>query len=778
MENRDAGLGKKSYRRGFDFGRTLLRCIVIVVSSAFLRNANGAEVPPKTLAQLLAPVLSQAHNRTVRIVMGGTSIAAGGISNNQLFVSQLMSVYGDARSYVQPMGSLGGSWDLPAYGWLKQPYSGPSLVRLRGSSSSQTLPLSRYGSRIIVEYSTENDGGVSEIFIDGVSFGTIDCMGEQRLSNRVSFNVPVGLHDVTIKPPTNGYVYLERLLFEQDAPGIALIDGTLGGTGLDHVYNSRPRGGQTIQGIPTQPGVGTAAFFRRPDTDILIWSGPVNDNSGNNPPYATWKARMDEMVESARNRCPLILIAEMGGHLGFPNDSAHALFKAQYEYFLQLARDNPHVYTLDWHGATFDPDIQAYSSKYYTYATYDPQTGRVSGDFIHPNVVGHRVATAMFTRAAGLPIPLEDSCLEVRDRVRRTSPLPPGTAIAFTERNVSRNGVSTIAGSSVFTASNDAHRLPLLFAPEVENLTQHNTAIANATNSEKYGKYLDYPQLSWLQVLNNVQIGEKVTVTALVKSRQPYLLASFQHIYAAPVITYAGANLGPKVVIVTYAEAEPPLWVTFEYTRDKHSYIAFSGRLYSLSITRTNGQPVAHFNPPITRQSTIESPNATELSSQNMKFRISANPQNDGPLSVRFEYGLQEDLKGAKQTMDTVIPNGWDHITALTEATGLLPGKIYFFRSVINYPGEPQSYPVPTQSFLAPPLGGPPTSIALKRLASGKMLLAMFGPPNRDFVVKQSSDLSNWTPLVTVNSGPFGNFTYEDPKPQSSGQRYYRLFNQ
>ena len=81
--------------------------------------------------------MAQAKTRTVRIMMGGTSIATAGISNNQLFVAQLMALYGDARSVVQRMGALGGSWDLPSSGWYKQPYSGPSVVRLRGRADQE-----------------------------------------------------------------------------------------------------------------------------------------------------------------------------------------------------------------------------------------------------------------------------------------------------------------------------------------------------------------------------------------------------------------------------------------------------------------------------------------------------------------------------------------------------------------------------------------------------------------------------------------------------------------
>lgn len=756
--------------------RKLVRTLALCAAAAAPLPTNATVPPPaKSLAQLLAPVMAQAKTRTVRIMMGGTSIATAGISNNQLFVAQLMALYGDARSVVQRMGALGGSWDLPSSGWYKQPYSGPSLVRLRGNSSSQSLPLTIYGSTIIIEYSKESDGGICQVLMDGTPLGSIDCQGVQQLSVKATFPVPLGLHTLTFLAPTNGSTYLERVSYEQGIPGIAVIDGTLGGTGLEHVYNNYPGAGQSVPGIPTQPGAGVAAFFGRPDIDLVIWSGPVNDHGGFNPGLATWKTHVNEMVNSTRGRCPLILIAEMGGHLSLPSDPDHAIYQSQYEYFLQMARDNAHVFTVDWQGATVDSDIQRYVGNYYSSAAYNTQTGQVSGDFIHPNAAAHRVALGISCPAAGMPIPVETTYDQVRRRTFRTSPLPRGSAIAFMDGNTPRSANTSYAGALVLSWGVLADTLPLLYSADSENLSTINADVAASPTSDRYGKFLNYPAMAWLSIFQNVTNGERVTVTALVKSAQANQLGAFQHIFLSPTMYHSNALLGPRMVILTDSEDEPPMWVTFEYQRDQYPYIAFAGRLYSLSVTRTNGQPVSTFEPHYLRAGTVATGDLTGLSATGATLLATANPQNDGAMSTSYEYGTDEHLAGACETLNAITPSGGSDVSVSLDVRGLSPGNIYFYRAKTTFAGTPEPIFGNIRSFLAPPAGDPASAIAMKRLANRRALVGMFGVPGHNYLLSTSPDTVTWAPIGTVTPGPSGSFMYEDADAELLNRRFYRL---
>ncbi len=735
----------------------------------------NATAPSKSLAQMLAPVLSQAKTRTVRIMMGGTSISIAGYSSNQLFVSQLMALYGDARSVVQRMGILGGSWDLPVNGWYKQPYSGPSLVRLRGNSASQPLPLTTYGSQIIIEYSKELDGGICQVLIDDLPLGAINCQGPQELSVKATFQVPLGVHTVTFSPPTSGNIYLERVFYEQGLAGIAAIDGTLGGTGLEHVYNNYPGAGQSIPGIPTQPGAGTAAFFRRPDIDLIIWSGPVNDHAGFNPSFEIWKSHVNEMVDFTRGRCPLILIAEMGGHLAVPSDPDHAIYQSQYEYFLQVAQENAHVFTVDWQGATVDSDVQRYVSNYYPVAVYNSQTGQVTGDFIHPNAVAHRVALNLICNAAEIPVPMEASSTEVINRIRRSSPVPVGTSIHFFDGITPKNGRTTYSGASAYSWYTLADTAPIVFSPDTEDFSTVNSTIAASATSDRFGKYINYPQLTWFPVFQQAAVGERLTVTALVKSVSPTQLVAFQHVSLSPVMYHGTALLGPRSVIATYGEDEPPMWITFEFQRDLSPYLAFAGRLYSMSVTRTNGQPVSTFQPTYFRAGTVATGELATLTATGSTFLATVNPQDDGAMNVTFEYGTDEFLAGPKETSNTLVPNGGTDVSISLGAQNLIPNSIYFYRAKATFAGTPEPVLGAIRSFFTPPSGNPVSAITMKRLASKRSLIGMFGLPGHSYTLLTSPDTITWSPLTTMTAGPTGSFMYEDSGTEASSRRFYRL---
>lgn len=740
--------------------------LALVAIVAGLSRA-GAAPKEKTLSTLLQPVCSQAGSRTVRVMMGGTSIASFGYSNNQLFVSQLKAIYGDARADVRRMGVINGSWDLPAMGWNKQPYSGPSFVRLRGDASSQPLELTGYGSRIVVEYSKEANGGVCGLLLGGAPSGTIDCGGPQTLSVRSILQVPAGLHRLGIQPPAGGYAYLERVIFEQDRPGIEVIDGTLGGSGLRDVFEVRSRGGASVGGVPTEPGAGVRAYFGRPDVDLAIWSGPVNDSGGSNPDFATWAARMNEVVDATRTKkvqiatntvgsvslvttktphglrtgdevkisvvsysrpaingthlvtvlspttftvpvavktagrggtmtksgCPLLLIAEMGGHFSMPADPDYAAFQQKHDYLVQLARENDHVFTLDWHSTTLEGDFVQYAGDFYDTGApveVDPESGAFTGDFIHPNPSAHQIALELLCQSMDIPTPPEASAADLENRIRKTSPVKVGSRVRFMDGTVRRNGITVGVGAAVFGAETYVGTLPLVFSEETANLTDWNQKIAGSGSSDRFGKFTSCGQDVGVPILERVNVGERVTVTVLMKPVVPGLPMRVRSPANGAGVMYYKDTVLPQCSTVLFDPEEMPMWVTFDYVRGAHSSLLFSGRLYSISVTRTNGQPVSTERREFNVSADLETLPATDIASVTATVNAAVRSGGQGTLSVCFDYGTTRYVVESANRNAIVIDDG-ALVGVEQTLTGLRPNTTYFYRARAMSPGNPIS---------------------------------------------------------------------------------------
>lgn len=761
--------------------KVLLAFGVSVILIAARAGADpGAAMASKSLATLLNPILAQAKDRTVRILMGGTSIATFNSSSNQLFATQLKALYGDARANVLAMGVLGGSWDQPYSGWYKQPYSGPSFNRLRGDTSSLAFGWTGYGSGVVVEYSKEADGGACQVDIDGTIAGTIDCNGAQTLSVQARFSVPAGFHIVTFHPPVSGHVYLERLIFEQNRPGIEVIDGTLGGSRLQDVYEILPRNPPYVPGVPTQPGVGVASYFQRPDIDIMIWSGPVNDQGGNSADFTTWVQRMDEVVAAAGPQLgqdgavvlparPLILIAEMGGHYSMPADPYNAAFLQRYEYLRTLGNGQSHVYTVDWQGATADPDIPRYVANWYSLGNvvFDPNTGGYTGDFIHPNPQAQQVALQMECASLGIPIPVEATNITVDNRIRKTSPVPPGTSIQFLEGSTWRTAVTCELGAAVFGGgASYAGTLPLIFSGEVTNLTNINVQIAASTTADKFGNYLYDASELHLPVFNQVTAGERVTVTALVKGNAPW--TPFQ--LRGSGVMYCSDSVVPNTFVILYDSDEPPMWVTFDYVSGGDPTLWVTGRLYSISVTRTNGQPVSTVRPSYTLLGSVTTSAATGVTSSAAMLNGSAVPNQDGAMSVSFDYGTSPDLSDAASTVNTIVASTAPATVVSQRLAGLSAQTVYYYRVRAMLAGNPTPMLGQICSFTT---SEGPGEVPLVLDLRGSVNLR--GKPGQAYTLEASGDLIQWE---SINSGVFsawGATGLIDVGAAGNPQRFYRF---
>lgn len=543
----------------------------------------GRVRPPTEATGLLGSMIAKAKMETVRILMGGTSIAAFDNSNNQVFANHLRAVFGDAMVSVEEMGVLGGDYTTAYNGWKHQPYGGPRYWRLRGESTSTALTFTRYFSELTIEASTETNGGRCTVEIDGVTVGTVECLGAQSYSVKTEFEVDLGLHTVTIRQPASGYIYLERLRFGRGLPGVEIIDGTLGGLNLAAAFTVHAGSGSgTVPGIAIEEGVGVASYFGRADVDLVIWSGPVNDTSSG---IELFKSRLDAAIAVAKDAgCSVALVAEMGGHYVMPAFGYHASYLAMYEYMLRVGLENQHVFTVDWHGETFDGDIETYGPKFYEITGLNVAAGTYSGDFIHPKAEAQQIAVGIWCAMTGITPPEFYKASEI-DRSLRTAAQAPGDLISFSENGVAHRArihreAAQVHGTLAFITT-----VPMVESDTVTDLVTVNAAISASVTEDDYGKYVEYTTDTAAGALSGILVGETVTVTARVANGGQTRVSIKQNV---GLHYFDGVLLGRTAV-----DAPLPIWVTFEYlVTGANAGFFLTGRFYHFSVTRTGGQPV------------------------------------------------------------------------------------------------------------------------------------------------------------------------------------------
>lgn len=75
----------------------------------------------------------------------------------------------------------------------------------------------------------------------------------------------------------------------------------------------------------------------------------------------------------------------------------------------------------------------------------------------------------------------------------------------------------------------------------------------------------------------------------------------------------------------------------------------------------------------------------------------------------------------------------------------------------------------------APPSGVTHTTLAIAARSGGGVTLRLVGVPGRSYTVSVSTDLTNWTPLMTVTADAQGLYSVDDPNSPADGTgRFYR----
>jgi hypothetical protein len=603
---RSAGLvyGYSTTSTAFDNGTT-------VVQPTSVSGSNPGRWlrvdPPQVIQPFSRAVQSLAKAKTgqVKVMQIGTSIASFDNSGNKIAVQRLKDRYGDADVNNQAVlfGAIGGSYELPTQGWRKQNYPGLFFVRSRGDNTSSVLTaMTGVGDSVTIWYSKESDGGAFTATIDAATTVNMDSSGAQAFGLSVTTAVAYGNHRIVINPPASGFAYIERIeIGDSTKVGVKTSDVTLGGSSLRNtqIVNAGNTGTATIQPVSTT--IGVDAIFNTTEFDLIICHHTVND-SGQYWYSTGWTDLIDRAVATTGvNNVPIVFVVEMAGHNAMPNDAGTASnylqFLAMREYLLKVARENNHVYTVDWHGMTILSDLTAYQQRYYPGVTaLNISAGTYTGDFIHPGTVGQKVCSQALCAALGLG-PSEYELLTAGQRAALTKQTPTApTRAVLSEVGVTKPH-DAAAGTALLATGNGIsyQRVPYYRDDTVSNLSAVLPGLILASGtSDSFGPYLSLNNTGYV-VSPTVDFvnGERVIVTMRLKGTAGgaigvYPSAGGVFYRNGVALTAANSGAGGTAGFILASVTEPIVFSVEFGATSNSATINFTGAdVYEYCVTRT-----------------------------------------------------------------------------------------------------------------------------------------------------------------------------------------------
>lgn len=443
-----------------------------------------------------------------RIGMYGTSIGASSIGTLQKFEENVRAVWGDAGSRVVHFGGIGGSYaNVYLDSWNRQPYGGPTFIRLRGEAGATPITRIVYGDQIDYFHSQEEDSSPHTINVDGVDY-SVGAAGLQRYGVRERIRVELAPHLVTINAPIgSGYAYPERLVARNTAAvGVEVEDYTYGGSSLRNTVTLQGVTGEQVPGVPVAGDTGIRSLFEVPDLDLAIFTFTVNDAGMDGGSPSGWvrsgqfAATLNKLLEGFRAQdVPVIYLIEMAGHYIMPNEAGSngrfTAYNEVKEIIKSQAGDG--VFVLDWDQATRDDsDIEKYAATYYPQVNaLEYVNGSWTGDFIHPNQVAHRPADKLLGDLTGITIP-NDSTAD-REFAARARTLPDAinveTAVLIEGAMQSLSPVGAAVQPLCETVRDASRIVPVFAAPAgmVGLTTELRQEIDKSTQADDFGRYVD-----------------------------------------------------------------------------------------------------------------------------------------------------------------------------------------------------------------------------------------------------------------------------------------------
>jgi hypothetical protein len=312
-----------------------------------------------------------------------------------------------------------------------------------------------------------------------------------------------------------------------------------------------------------------------------------------------------------------------------------------------------------------------------------------SGDFIHPNVTANRIALSLLCQSMSIPIPPETTAANLENRIRKSSPVATGTPIQFLDGAMRRRGVASELGASVFSGLGYIGTLPLIFSEETANLTDWNQKIAASGVSDRFGKYVECPQDTTVSIFDRVLVGERITVTSLIKPLAPGQIFQLRPPSNSPGIMCYKDSVLPACGTILNDPEEPPIWVTFDYVRGENTTMLVTGRLYSISVTRTNSQPVSTDRREFSIGADLSTQPATGVTRTTATVNATARSAGKGVLSVTFDFGTTRNLMESTFSLNAFVADDGQVATVTQQLTGLLPNTTYYYRARTMTAGNP-----------------------------------------------------------------------------------------
>ncbi len=554
--------------------------------------------------------LQFAAGKTLRIYHGGTSIENVSTSGTRQFIAALTKQYGDSGNVMQLMALLGGNYDSPWSGWKKQPFGGVSFNRLRGDATSTAFKLAGYGSRFTLRYSTEQDGGSFDVWIDGAFSRTINCNGAQSVNNETTWAFPEGNHTIEFKPPASGYAYLEVIEYCLDRNGIQMFDASYGGSSLSDMTILRTPTARQVAGVPIVGYSALDGMFNnitpnyKPDLFIVAWT--VNDaGRGLGVFNSNYKPSLQRIVDTTRTLgVPLLLIVEMGGHYTMANSPNHAAFTAIREQMRGFMSEE-HVTVLDWHqlagGDTLT--IAQFANRFYPGAKFNETTGVVTeGDFTHMNQLGQSLVPAALAPRFGVSsiARMQENEAAWYQRIRARGPLIGGSALPAYSDQVSvgteRSEVNSLGIKYPYTCTGYSSNLnepfrdvsPLYSSPEEVNLHPGlNDLIAASETADKYGNFLQINNQVIFLNTRGVPAGGEVTVTLVIGAGNWSHRARNEANTADLEQFSRGQSIGEKAFISGTNATDLPQIFHYTVKPGARIYTATTAKVYACYVTPT-----------------------------------------------------------------------------------------------------------------------------------------------------------------------------------------------
>lgn len=616
-------------------------------SGTFSGTSSGTNTGDQDISALLttnAPSrlsnLSFAKSRPVRIFFGGTSIQNFTTSGPRMWLESLKAEIGDCGDQHCNTATVGGISTGAYLGWKRQKYGGLTFVRLRGESTSTALTFRVLANKIVIRYSTESDGASFGVLIDGVSAGTCNCSGTQTYNNELvlSFST-LESRSITINPPASGFAYFEGFSAYTGRNGISIMDGTQGGTAVEHMFvygGAAPDYAVPIQPTSTYRGFDSYMLSTSSHTkhDIIYFGWVVNDAGGAHPIdtyYAPAIARLVANTKASGQQ--LIFLVEPGGHFSIQTNPNYARYNAICTLLKSYANE-PHVTVVD-HAAMLLPptggtlaDWQAWAATHYPSVSLSAITPTPSytGDFIHHDGKSYAPALSKLIDLANVTANGSLGFTDTKEELRRLSQtlVPPIGNLqetvanrdlrgSITRKYVDGLGVTHLAryvGQSVSAVTFPQIVEPAWVSDTLENYASaFNDTIQSAGTASIWGKYLDYTSVA--PSTNNYVItgigSNKITITVIVGlsiagegAGNAYGIRVRDLANAADLAAWAGgkslgvatANIGG---ISQYLDKPVLVHLTVTPT-DGGVRVLLAGRVYGVYVTATDFPCFAPFS--------------------------------------------------------------------------------------------------------------------------------------------------------------------------------------